>query len=61
MYISRGKKKSVLSENTEGLDGIVFSGGRIYWRTADDTVYRVSEDGSGGENIGHAEYLFFLE
>lgn len=61
MYISRGKKKSVLSENTESLDGIVFSGGRIYWRTEDDTVYRVSEDGSGGENIGHAEYLFFLE
>lgn len=61
MYMSRGKKASVLSENTESFDGIVFSGGRIYWRTADYTVYRASEDGSGGENIGHAEYLFFLE
>lgn len=61
MYMSRGRKTSVLSENTDGFDGIVLAGGRIYWRTADNTVYRASGDGSGGENIGHAEYLFFLE
>lgn len=61
MYMSRGEKTVTLSESVDSFDSIVFSGGRIYWRTTDNNVYRVSEDGSGGENIGRAEYLFFLE
>lgn len=61
MYRAYGKNAAELFGGTGNFDSIVFSRNKIYFRGGDKTAYRVSEDGSGIENIGYAEYLFFTE
>lgn len=61
MYRAYGENAVTLSEGIEGFDSAVFSGNKIYFRADDKTAYCVYKDGSGIENIGYAEYLFFIE
>lgn len=61
IYSPSGKKQVTLAEDTDSADSMIFSGGKIYYRTADGILHRVSPDGSGMENLGYAERIIAVE